>query len=231
MMFGDSSLIFREFIMRKPLDYHGSSSGLTPRLLVFLLAVFLPSCHTVVHPLIEPEQAKLDERLFGAWKCVSSEPGDTSYWYLFVGRSGEASAPPGIMKAIEVHNDKDGNVGHATLYFFQRTLGDVSYANVIDKVPPSPNGFLQWDRSNSKYYLVKYAVDNDRLSVWLMDTDAAESAVSKGELKGTITHRGFLKWSEVQITETSEGLSRFLTGEGNQTLFPEAHKAVFVRMK
>jgi hypothetical protein len=197
-----------------------------------VLALLLPSCVPSSPPLSDPDGAKADERLLGAWKYVDGGPTDSLYWFLFVGKSGHAHAPPGIMKAVKVDNDKDEQVTvRGPLYFFPTSLANTTYANVFDDKVLDRERFLRWDKRNIKdCVLIKYAVEKDRLTFWPMDTDAAEAAVNKGQLKGVVEEKGPLKLKDVALTGGDE-LARFLSSGGDKLLFPDAHRAVFERVR
>jgi hypothetical protein len=184
--------------------------------------------------LVEVEKAKSEDRLFGIWKCISipntEPPASKEYWYIFIGGSGDKAAPPGIMKAIEIRNNSDRSLKLDQVYFFVTTVGQDHYAHLMENVRLSPRGSLEWDKTNCPYYLLKYRLEKDELTIWLFDWKAAQAAVEKGRLKGKINERGFLKFQSLEITETKDGLIRFLTGGGSKTLFPDSDKMVFARV-
>jgi hypothetical protein len=152
------------------------------------------------------------------------------YWYLFIAASGDNRSPRGIMKAVSVGNDPD-NLRVNTFYFFPATSDQACYAHLID-AKASDEGRLQWDRAHPSYGLMKYLVEKDRLTVWpSMDSRAIEEAIADRKLKGKITTHGLLRLKHLQITETSDGLSRFLAGTGNKQVFPDKTKVVFERVK
>ena len=67
------------------------------------------------------------------------------------------------------------------------------------------------------YMFVKYVADSDSLGIALMNSDAVETAIENGSLKGKL---GDTLSSSVRITEGQEGLQKFLLCE-DEDLFPE----------
>jgi len=83
------------------------------RLFVWLLllsAFMLSSCIPLDNPLSDPEKAKPDTRLFGAWKAVDKKERDQGISLLLIGKSGLKDAPPGIMKLTMTGLDKENQI-------------------------------------------------------------------------------------------------------------------------
>jgi hypothetical protein len=77
---------------------------LPAQLLIFLSVSLLPSCLPLDNPLSDPEKAKLDTQLFGAWKGASvrdEEAKDPEFGLLLIGKSGIRGAPSGVMKMVQ----------------------------------------------------------------------------------------------------------------------------------
>jgi hypothetical protein len=205
---------------------------------VLLFAILASSCDDLKHPLIEPEKAKLDERLLGAWRFVKPDDKHGGYSYLFIGRSGDAFVPAGIMKAVSVDTNGDhSKLGSQTQYFFPAEVGNVSLAHIIENAKPLDSGYMHWDRSKPQYQLLKYVVDKDKLAIYPLDYAAVKDAVVSGKLRGTVAKKQihlaiFLEHEidEVQLDESAENLSRFLSGGGEGLLFPERLKMSFVKL-
>ena len=87
------------------------------------------------------------------------------------------------------------------------------------------------------YFLIKYAIADDRLTFWLMDREATAKAVDGGKLKGAVTRSKTKDNSQVgavervMLKDSTENLRRFLENGGNTTLFNDKEKAVLTRVK
>jgi hypothetical protein len=208
-------------------------------LLAFVVVALLPSCASVKYPLVEAEKAKPDYRLYGVWKPINHEVGYKDYAYLFIGGSGDAVQPSGIMKGILIGNDNKNHLSETTLHFFGTQLGQANYAHVIPHFAP---GALTWDRSTSRYLFFKYAVEKDRLTIWKLDYDSTVKAIDSGKLQGTLhktatrpmrageVKRTIRTSDEAEITESPAGLSKFLTEGGDKLLFPHVNPQVLIRV-
>lgn len=92
---------------------------------------------------------------------------------------------------------------------------------------------------------MKYRVEEDRLTIWFLNRDAAEAAIQKGQLRGTIVDKVERegkwegKWGKFEIASgtkvttltDSENLSKFLADGGDKVLFPEKDKTILTRVK
>lgn len=214
------------------------------RFSLLLPALLLSSCSLtfgVKNPLSDPDKAKPDARLFGAWRILeerqnNQHPKETHL--LFLGKSGHRDAPSGTMKCVVAGIKADHNVyADEYLYFFTTSIGNSTYANLFEGVVFDRAKFPTWDKRNIKLYLLaKYKVEGDRLIVWLMSRDAAEATIQKGQVKGTIEEEekkeGFIR-GKVKVTTLTdvEELSKFLANGGDKVLFPEKDKMIFSRVK
>jgi hypothetical protein len=195
--------------------------------LLFLTA-FLPGC-VMKDPLSNPDDAKLDERLIGAWKYQEGKFKDHTS-ILFIGKADVCGAPPGIMKTLSVDNDEKKQVRVSTEYFFPTFLGKGSYANFFDVSQLEGEKEKAWPKTPIReWWLTKYAVESDRLTVWLVDPNAAEKAITMSEVRGIVEEKGLLKIKSITFTD-SKDLSRFLLDGGEKKLFSDEHKMVFSRI-
>jgi len=198
---------------------------------VFLLlsGTILPGC-VLKEPLSNPDQAKLDDRLIGAWKHEDEKSKDQQS-ILFIGKADLRRALPGIMKAVIVENDGKKQIQVRTYYFFPTCLGEVNYANLLDESSLDGAKEKTWDRNRvQEWLLIKYSLENDRLTILLPDAIAAEKAITTGEVKGNVEETWLLKIKRITFTD-SKDLSRFLVSGGDQKLFSDDHKMLFSRIK
>jgi len=196
--------------------------------LLFLVSI-LPGC-VMKEPLSNPDEAKLDDRLLGPWKFVDEKvKGHPPI--LHIGKADIRRAPPGIMKGVWLENDEKNQVQVSTYYFFPTCLGQAHYSNILDVNPLDGEKPKTWNENRVEdWLLTKYAVENDRLTIWLLAAKAAEEAVQKGEVKGIIEEKGLLKFKRTLLTD-SKDLCHFLLNGGDKKLFSDEHKMVFSRIK
>jgi len=207
-----------------------------------VLLLSLPACVPCEHPLVEPEKSKLDERFVGVWKHVE----DDNETYFFIGRPSFAQKHLGLRNLAK--DRPDGlmvmrraafHVGSSELefsdqptYFFSAKAGANTYMQlpVLDK----NDKLTKWDTAKVKgYHLSKCELTDDRLIIYEMDIEGAAKAIEDGKLKGTVKGTAKLPLGdrEVRITESTEGLNRYLAKDGLQALFPDASKISLVRVK
>jgi hypothetical protein len=201
--------------------------------LILTAALALPSCVFKV-PLIDPEAAEPDPRLFGAWKAVPDKEAISRREILVIGKSGHPlAAPLGVMKAVTVAYDDAGTPAEPTTqYFFSARLGTANYAHFWDGHDRSNKRLKLYDPTGRDFCLLKYVVGNDRLTVWMVDPEAVEAAISRGQIKGTIRQAsGWVKTRIPEVTEPKEGLARFLANGGDQALFGKHQGLVYIRIR
>jgi hypothetical protein len=201
--------------------------------LVFLiLASGLPGCKCVLkEPLSNPNEAKGDKQLFGAWKIdlPGKEPKD--YDMIVIGNADLRGAPAGLLKLVNVSNNGEEKINIGINFFFTTFLGTENYANFLDQDFLEKGSPQTWEKAKEKnWYLLKYSVVNDRLNIWHMDDQALDEAITKKELKGTVEEKGDLKIKSITITD-SKHLLRFLSNGGDKKIFTDKTKHVFSRIK
>jgi hypothetical protein len=206
------------------------------RLLAFLTVFLLPSC--VDKPLSDPDKAKPDERLYGTWKAVGKQFSPLRYEIVCIGKSSQEGAPAGIMSFVDVENDPQDRLRvRGPTSFFTTSVGKATYANLcmedLELGPLVSRSAARWDKGKIKAYaLLKYLVEADKLTVRSLSADAAEEAIKKGNVKGTVERKGFLKLRELRL-DGAEGLRSYLLKGGDEVLFPNKEEltGVFTRVK
>jgi hypothetical protein len=146
--------------------------------------------------------------------------------YLHVGAASqdEAAERPKLMQfCLLTHkaDTKELSQPFAERFFVSR-LGDSSYANVI--VEPES------DHSKTKYWLFKYSVGGDRLSVWGMNSEETARVIEAGQLKGAVQRDGKNRITKVYLTDTTENLQRFLRDGGDRIVFTDSGRTVYSRV-
>jgi len=103
------------------------------RVLVFAASFLLASCVEMAKPLSDPDAAKPDERLYGAWKMSGKGNDAPQYWFVFIGKCSQPHAPSGIMKMVDVSNNAENRIDvREPAYFFSTSVGKATYANLFD---------------------------------------------------------------------------------------------------
>jgi len=169
-----------------------------------LLAGCVPS---FVNPLSDVRTAKIDTRLIGTW--ISPSTKEKGYLHILPGENGMSD---GIAVSF---NNKNG--GDWTRYsMFSTRIGKHWFLNIKDqdKSGKDPVG------KNVPYFIVRYRiVENNRLDLWLMSQDSAETAIANG-LKGEIKKSKFGK--SVRITASSAELMQYVKRVDPTKLFEES---------
>lgn len=192
------------------------------RIAVLLFPMTQISCVGSENPLSDPETCAFDERLVGQWKWKSFRKNGTDT-DVFIGRPRDIKNRLDGMMVI-------GDLGRISVkdqpwYFFATKIGDDEYLQMM----PNLFGESDWKKVNVKGYLIaKYKITDNRLTMWLIDHEAAKNAVNGGKLKGTV-EAGFQE--TIKLKESSEGLRRYLQKGGNTSLFPDRVKQTFERVE
>jgi hypothetical protein len=198
-------------------------------LLLLLPLSLLPACIPyATTPLSDPDKAKLDERLCGRWSHTNTD-GETSTWTI--GKPKRDGAPAGLMVAVSVWCDKNHEVDFGDACFFPTVLGDHSYMNVIKFDDVERMEARKWDMAKvTRYTFVRYRVEGDTLTIWLMDDKPVAEAIQAGRLKGTVEKEKKSFGKTVTITDTTDNLIRFVKAEA-KALFPDEDRMVLTRIK
>ena len=190
--------------------------------------VSLPACVTSEHALVEPQKCKFDERLVGVWK----EVGEDKVTYAFIGRPRNLDdRPDGLMmiQTVEFHTESELEAADKPMFFFSVKAGANNYLQLPnlkdDKV-------LKWTPNNIQgHQFMRVEIFDDRLILQFMDKNAVIKLIEDGKLKGTVKKTKGILSPEVRITESPEGLSKFLTTDVAQNLFVGERKITLIRVK
>jgi hypothetical protein len=198
--------------------------------LLFITAI-LPGCVILKESLTNPAEAKLDDRLIGAWKWQDEELKDHTT-IVFIGKAEVRKAPPGLMKAIFVDHDEKKQVRISSHLFVPTFLETDGYANVLlDESQLEGENEKTWPPEPVHgWWLAKYSVEGDQLIMRPVDPEPAEIAVAKGEVRGIVQQKGMLKIKTIQFPD-SKDLTRFLINGGEKKVFTNKNKSVFTRIK
>jgi len=201
-------------------------------LILMVFAGVLPGCGCVLkEPLSDPVKAKSDERLLGAWKIDDPDKKEKDYCIVVIGKPDLRGVPEGMMKFVSLGSDNNDKLKVDAFCFFTTSVGMENYANILNHDFMDRDSPETWEKSRTKeWFLLKYSLENDRLSVWLVNNEALEGAIIRDELKGTVEEKGALKMKSITISD-SKDFVRFLTNGGDKKIFTDKTKQVFSRIK
>jgi hypothetical protein len=188
-------------------------------LLAVTVAGLLAGCDDSKNPLSTPQASKPDARLGGVWRLKDAD-GNVTYYH--VGPLGE-KAPASVMRVASVTHAKDGKLQEPGEFLvFPTALGENTYLNVggdHEKIKLLEEKGWAADTIDS-YFVFKYRIEGDSLSLQMMDPEAKRKAIEGGKIKGVI-ETGKNGPNRVRFSDTTENLARFVTGAGDSLFSKE----------
>lgn len=185
--------------------------------LASFVCLVLVGCVDSDSPLSDPAAAKPDERLAGVWR-LRGEDGQVTYYHI--GHL-EGKLPKSVMGVVSVTH-KQGTVGApGELLIFPSALGDKTYLNITGGKKESLQAIHEkgWKAADA-YFIFKYRVDGDKLSLWIMDGEVKRRAIEGGKIKGVIEKKQ-LAGDIVKFTDTTENVARFVAEAGDSLFAKE----------
>ena len=176
-----------------------------------LLTLAQTSCVESEHPLVDPEKCKIDERLVGTWKMIKPE-GDKDVVIRKPLAKEIKNCPEGLL--VVTKNDDAAWPS----YWFVAKIGKDDYIQRLSSfLTNDKHQLAEWNQKEiGAYEFAKYTVVGGRLTLLVTDHQAATSAVQAGKLEGMI---GSGMGRKVYLSESTEGLRKYLEAGGNMTLF------------
>jgi hypothetical protein len=206
-------------------------------------------CRPSQHPLIDPDQAVIDERLIGIWVAESTPDSPNGF------PQGVPSAPSDGVMVLTIGrpsrdelglNIPDGVLAAKWLWFSPKEelmdlreakylgiiaaeIGAGSYASVFDL----NDCFEEFRRDNktvriwripspeeAHYCLFRYDCDGDTLLLFPQSGVAAAKLIKEGKLTGEVRGPGE-DFVFGELAESTDGLRRFIANGGGDELFSE----------
>jgi hypothetical protein len=210
---------------------HFRGAAMKPRQFVRIVAftgtcLLLSSCGGSKNPLSDPMKAKPDAQLVGIWRTKDS----SGVEYVHVGRAG-GKLPQGIMHSVSVTHNHDGTLGQSGEWLvFSTNIDKNHYLNVVWP-KDTDKGIAQLVKEGWKpnlvhgYCLVRYEVQGDALSIWIMDKNAQRRVIQAGKIKGTVDK------DSAMFTDTTENLAAMLAAPENADLFKKEPTDRYERVK
>lgn len=202
--------------------------------LLFVMA----SCQPLSkHPLIDPNEADRDTRLYGAWVSVPQKDDDAeNYGILQIGPAtlplevGAAQPEKGLLQAWYLqHSHKTGEMNAPLGFFFVSSqVGPTWVASLSEGLDFSIGAAAKDDMSSTRritdtekrFWFLRYEVEDDTLKVWGVPKLAViDAAIKAGELHGTVERDEKGEAKSIELTDSTEVLRKYF--EANwQELFP-----------
>lgn len=174
---------------------------------VLALAALLAACPESVNPLSDPARAAPDPALFGVWH--GSFDGDEMYLHAGPGERG-------MTRVVQVEHKKKGAIETAQYAAFPARVGKQGYLTVRRTD----------DEADFRgYWLFRYELKHDRLTLWMLSLKAAQEDIRAGKLAG---RTGEGPYGETLITASSEALVQYLAQGEEKRLFD--HPLAFQRV-
>jgi hypothetical protein len=188
------------------------------------VCLLLSSCIDSKSPLCNPDDAKIDAALIGAWQA---RLGDGSLDCYHVGIAGD-KLPSGIFRFVTVDRDKNGKLSRpGEMLGFSTMIGKDRYLNVafIDDKDLGQFETTGWKPELVKgFVILKYHIDGDTLTVWKMDPQAKQRLIESEKAKGSINK------NVIFLTDATDNVVSLLTDPKNADLFTKT-PAKFQRVK
>ncbi len=171
--------------------------------------LFLAGCVDSTKPLVDPQKAKPDKGLWGLWRHVDQE-GHISFYHI--GQAGD-EWPDGVFRVVGVSHREGKVEPPGEMLLFTAQVGGKSYLNIAEPKPALLEKIKEkgWEAVEG-YFLWRYQIEGDRLTVWAMDNEAKRQAIEAGKLKGEMS-AGQVRFAK--FTDTPENLARFLAEAGD----------------
>jgi len=188
--------------------------------------LFFAACVDTDKPLTDAEEATPDTRLLGLWKLPD---GDQTVEFYHVGKAGEPFADS-VYRTVGVGFDADGILdrpdGNLDLLVVPTKLGENRYISIglvgRDKFQAVDAHGLTGAKIDN-YMLMKYKIENDKITLWTTNPKAKIKAVESGKVKDAV------KDNDARLTDTRDNLRRFVT-ENDAELFSD-DPVVMTRME
>jgi hypothetical protein len=178
------------------------------RVVALAAAVLLAGCYpTSVHPIGSTAPSSIDARLVGGWKALPKDKKSNPTYLFFLQRKEGMEA---VMVGAPDAGDDGGwmTFGVTTAKLGANTF--MSGRTLLDdgKVSKDPD-----------YTPVFYRIDGQMLRLYVLDTDAIEAAINKGEIKGDIKKNSY--GDDVRITADAKAVDAFFASHDPKKLFTE----------
>jgi hypothetical protein len=177
------------------------------------VCLLLASCIDSKNPAGSPEKSQIDPELVGVWRSKSAGR-HVGYYHL---ARAAGKLPAGVMRLVSITYNTNGALQRpGDLLAFTAGADGGKYLNIALTEGNQTDQLANegWKPELvQNYFVVKYRVSGNALSVWPMDRDAKRRLIEAGKIKGKIERNA------VYFTDTSERLAALLAGPEAAGLF------------
>lgn len=177
-------------------------------IIILTMALVFSACETVfLNPLSNLREAKPDNRLPGKW--ISK---DEKYNGAYIRFDGSANLETNI-SAFGGETQEQ----YPAFTMYTTKIGKHTYMNLNPADEDRDKGYL----------IVRYAIEGNQLTVWILDPDKVKAAIAQGKLKGT-SAPGF---GTTTVSDTSKNIAAYLESDADGELFQHAWRFEKVESK
>ncbi len=210
--------------------------------------LFMAACQPLSkNPLIDPNIAQRDTRLYGAWiSAPAKDDENQSFAILQVGPAKTSLVPgmkepeAGLVQAwYTQHNQKEPEVSEPMgLFFVSCPVESTWVASISEGVDISYVASRREDTASTKritdagkmFWFLRYEVNQDTLNVWgTPNLKAMDEAIGSGALKGAVERNEKGEPTVIHLTDSTEHLKKYFDANW-QALFPAEPAMVFKRI-
>jgi hypothetical protein len=171
-------------------------------LLVTIILVSLLGCVPYSdNPLTDPGEQDIDSSIFGTW--FWKEKDENGYIHIGIDEKSK------LLRLVMLDFYKDGELEASEFSGHTSSLEKNRYLNLKE---------VSHEDEPAGYIFVKYSVNDEKLCISLIETDAVKKAITNGSLNGEVKKE---QWSSsIHITEEKKKLQQFIL-QNDKALFPE----------
>lgn len=185
-------------------------------LFIGLAALFTSCVVESEFPLSLPGDSKVDERLDGVWAL--KKDGDTAYIHF-------RQHDEHWTDIAQVIHEKENGLDVTGYTMFPTKIGERTYMNIVGK------RFDKEKPDSESYTFVRYELtEKGELVLRLMSMKAVAPAIEAGKLKGEIKHAANGEVESVELHDSPENLTAFVTTADDAKLFPDIYVAPFKKL-
>jgi len=207
-----------------------------PPIILMPFLMFISSCFcplTSVHPLSDPQNAKYDDRIQGAWQFASQ---DGELVFLHFGKEKDNKT-----QMISIEHKNNGEMELSTFSVFPTITNGQNYLNFnIQEL------FKEFNEDVSGYIFMKYELlDAATLDLSYINEEPIIKAIKSGKLKGEITYEktATLEGDEektlkqnrertiecVKITDSPDNIIAYFQSVDPKKLFPKPMRLIRIK--
>jgi len=178
------------------------------KILFLALCFLLNACVFSTIPLSPFAPLPADDPLIGTWIKIEDNAKEKEINYLHIGNQGEG------LQMVSVTLDSSGRIKNEPMQATSTTMNGQKYLSV-----------LMPEEDKKLYYILKYRVDGDTLTLWAPDFDFIKTAIEQKQIAGSAKSKSYT----VEMSADQPALQRFFI-DNDSKIFQEK-PAVLKRLK